>query len=227
MILTLQVLVDPQARTIASLAVSAGMNISCPLWCILFTHSSPIALNKMGTPLQAHRQSLECMPSYRWASPQKQSSALPTCLWWPSCTSASLAWHPKQLVPWELDTAEAPAPRITPAAPDSGSTQLPPAGQPASGSSTSPCDPCSLPPPFSPRCWSTACTTQSNFQPFAEAQGWPYFPWTASSPASTRTTRQLIPCHSSTFLVSVWARSWTIYLTCSRIFNFVYVSVFP
>ena len=39
-------------------------------------------------------------------------------------------------------------------------TAAPRRGIPASGSSTSPCDPCSPPPPFSPRRLSTACTTR-------------------------------------------------------------------
>lgn len=106
---------------------------------------------------------------------------------------------------------EAPAPRITSVAPRLGLHSCPPAGRPHQQQlhkSMWPPVLSHLPFPHTP---STACTTINMIMGISnhlqKYKSGPYFPRTAPSPASTSTTRQLIPRHSSTFLVSLfWSK---------------------
>ena len=129
-----------------------------------------------------------CQKLLQWSPSRSRAPAPPTCLWRPRCASASKQ-HPEQLAPqsWmRPGGAPPPAPQVH-------------------------ATPCSLPPPFSSHRLYAACTTINTITGISnhsqKHKGGTYFPRTAPSPASTKTTRQLIPCHSSTFLVSLfWSK---------------------
>ena len=110
-----------------------------------------------------------CQKLLQWSPSRSRALAPPTCPWRPRCASASKQ-HPEEPAPQSWMASGGPSSPHHICGPQAWSIQLPPgrASPPAAAPQVR-AAPCSLPPPFSPH----PVHDYRNFQPFAEAQGWP------------------------------------------------------